>query len=73
MNDQMAEKDIILKSLDLFKDAFPGRINQILKSKEEGRKIVGTLCLYVPDELIYACGADRVILCGGKSAPIAAA
>ncbi|MCX9010747.1 MAG: double-cubane-cluster-containing anaerobic reductase [Candidatus Methanoperedens sp.] len=35
--------------------------------------MVGTLCLYVPDELIYACGADRVILCGGRSAPVAAA
>jgi benzoyl-CoA reductase/2-hydroxyglutaryl-CoA dehydratase subunit BcrC/BadD/HgdB len=73
MNDQMAEKDIFLRSLDLFKDAFPGRINQIQKIKEEGKKIVGTLCLYVPDELIYACGADRVILCGGRSAPIEAA
>ncbi len=69
----MAEKDIFLKSLDRFKDAFPGRIDQILKSKEEGRKIVGTLCLYVPDELIYASRADRVILCGGRSAPIPAA
>jgi len=69
----MVENDIFLKSLELFKDAFPGRINQILKSKEEGKKIVGTLCLYVPDELIYACGADRVILCGGRSAPIEAA
>ncbi len=69
----MVENDIFLKSLDLFKDAFPGRINQIIKSKEEGKKIVGTLCLYVPDELIYACGADRVILCGGRSVPIAAA
>lgn len=46
MNDQMAEKDILLRSLDLFKGAFPGRINQILKSKEEGKKIIGTLCLY---------------------------
>ncbi len=64
---------MFLRSLDLFKGAFPGRINQILKSKEEGKKIVGTLCLYVPDELIYACGADRVILCGGRSAPIPAA
>ncbi|NJD78499.1 MAG: 2-hydroxyacyl-CoA dehydratase [Candidatus Methanoperedens sp.] len=73
MNDKIVENDIFLKSLDFFKDAFPGRINQILKSKEEGKKIVGTLCLYVPDELIYACGADRVILCGGRSAPIEAA
>ena len=69
----MVENDIFLRSLDLFKDAFPGRINQILNSKEEGKKIVGTLCLYVPDELIFACGADRVILCGGRSAPIEAA
>ena len=68
-----ANNDVFLKSLDYFKEAFPGRIDQIIKSKEESRKIVGTLCLYVPDELIYASGADRVILCGGRSAPIAAA
>jgi len=73
MMDKIVENDVFLKSLDLFKEAFPGRINQILKIKEEGKKIVGTLCLYVPDELIYACGADRVILCGGRSAPIDAA
>lgn len=31
--------DSFLESLDLFKDAFPGRIDQIVKSKEGGRKI----------------------------------
>ncbi len=45
-------KDIFLKSLDLFKGAFPGRINQILKNKEEGKKIVGTLCLYVAERYL---------------------
>jgi len=44
----MVKNEIILRSLDPFKEAFPGRINQILKSKEEGKKIIGTLCLYVP-------------------------
>jgi len=71
--DILGVDDIFLRSLDPFKEAFPGRIDQILKNKEEGKKIIGTLCLYVPDEIIYACGADRVILCGGRSAPIEAA
>ncbi|HEY9245526.1 MAG TPA: 2-hydroxyacyl-CoA dehydratase family protein, partial [Candidatus Methanoperedens sp.] len=69
----MVNNNSFLRSLDFFKDTFQERINQILKSKEEGKKIVGTLCLYVPDEIIYACGADRVMLCGGRSAPIEAA
>lgn len=73
MMDKIVENDVFLKSLGPFKDAFPERIDQILKSKEEGKKILGTLCLYVPDEIIYACSADRVILCGGRSAPITAA
>ncbi len=34
----MVEVDIFLRSLDFFKEAFPGRINQILKIKEEGKK-----------------------------------
>lgn len=58
---------------DLFADAYPARIATLAEEKEAGTKIVGTLCLYVPDEIIYAAGADRVILCGGSSALISAA
>jgi benzoyl-CoA reductase/2-hydroxyglutaryl-CoA dehydratase subunit BcrC/BadD/HgdB len=59
-----------LKSLDLFNDVYAPRIEQLTKEKREGRKVIGTFCLFVPDELIFAAGADRVILCGGKSETI---
>jgi benzoyl-CoA reductase/2-hydroxyglutaryl-CoA dehydratase subunit BcrC/BadD/HgdB len=56
-----------LKSLDIFNDAYAQRIGQLTQEKREGRKIIGTFCLYVPDEIVFAAGADRVVLCGGKS------
>jgi hypothetical protein len=56
-----------LKSLNFFDGAYARRIEQLMAEKKAGRKVVGTFCLYVPDELIFASGADRVILCGGKS------
>ncbi len=56
-----------LKSLDIFNGAYAQRIEQLTREKREGRKVIGTFCLYVPDEIIFAAGADRVILCGGKS------
>ncbi len=64
------EIEIKKKSLSYFKEAYPARINQIIESKRAGKKIVGTLCLFVPDEIIYASGADRVILCGGRGGTI---
>ena len=60
--------DCSLQSLDRFKDAYKRRIDQLRARRKEGGKIVGTFCLFVPDEVIYAAGADRVILCGGRNA-----
>lgn len=34
-------------------------------SLHEGKKIIGTMCVQVPDELIYAAGAVPVRLCNG--------
>jgi benzoyl-CoA reductase/2-hydroxyglutaryl-CoA dehydratase subunit BcrC/BadD/HgdB len=62
-----------LKSLERFDGAYADRIGQLAGRKEAGTKIVGTFCLYVPDEIIFAAGADRVILCGGRNDTIAAA
>ena len=59
-----------LSSLDFFGGAYARRVEQLALAKKEGRKVLGTFCLYVPDEVIFAAGADRVILCGGKSDPI---
>lgn len=55
------------KSLDYVKDAYKARIDQLTDSREAGLKIVGTFCLFVPDEIIFAAGADRIVLCGGKN------
>jgi len=55
------------KSLDYVKNSYNARICQITEERKAGKKIVGTLCLFVPDEIIFAAGVDRVILCGGKN------
>ncbi len=54
-------------SLDQIKNSYNARICQIAEERKAGKKIIGTLCLFVPDEIIFAAGADRVILCGGKN------
>src|SRR5450759_2053959 len=56
-----------LKSLDYIKNSYNARICQIAEERTAGKKIVGTFCLFVPDEIIFAAGADRIILCGGKN------
>jgi benzoyl-CoA reductase/2-hydroxyglutaryl-CoA dehydratase subunit BcrC/BadD/HgdB len=59
-----------LQSLDYFEDMYAIRLAQLQQERSQGRKIIGTLCLYVPDEIIFATGADRIILCGGKTETI---
>jgi len=54
-------------SLDYIKNSYNARISQIAEERKMGKKIVGTFCLFVPDEIILAAGADRIILCGGKN------
>ena len=59
-----------LQSLDYFRDSYELRLAQLKKEREDGTKIVGTFCLYVPDEIIFAAGADRIVLCGGRAETI---
>lgn len=33
--------------------------------RQEGRKLIGTYCLFVPEEIIYAAGGQPVRLCSG--------
>jgi benzoyl-CoA reductase/2-hydroxyglutaryl-CoA dehydratase subunit BcrC/BadD/HgdB len=56
-----------IRSLDYFEEMYELRIAQLRQEREQGQKIIGTLCLYVPDEIIFAAGADRIILCGGRT------
>ena len=62
-----------LQCLSDFEDAYQRRINELTARRNQARKIVGTFCLFVPDEIIYAAGADRVILCGGRNATVSLA
>lgn len=55
------------ESLDHLKNSYNTRISQIVEERKAGKKLVGTFCLFVPDEIIFAAGADRIILCGGKN------
>lgn len=41
------------------------RIAEIVKVKKEGRKVIGTFCVYVPEELILAVDGVCIGLCAG--------
>ncbi|SKA98753.1 Benzoyl-CoA reductase/2-hydroxyglutaryl-CoA dehydratase subunit, BcrC/BadD/HgdB [Caloramator quimbayensis] len=42
------------------------RIEELDNHKKQGGKVIGTFCVYVPDEVILAAGAIGVGLCGGS-------
>ena len=42
------------------------RPQELIKAQEEGKKVFGTFCAYVPDELIFAANAIATGLCGGS-------
>ena len=41
------------------------RIEEILNAKEAGRKVVGTFCVYVPEEIVLAANGVCIGLCAG--------
>jgi benzoyl-CoA reductase/2-hydroxyglutaryl-CoA dehydratase subunit BcrC/BadD/HgdB len=41
------------------------RIKELMDEKEQGRKIVGSYCVFVPEELVLAANATLVGLCSG--------
>ncbi len=58
--------NIKLKTLDLFREinaTFP-KTRQILEYKDQGKKIFGWLCTYVPEEIIHAAGALPIRITG---------
>jgi benzoyl-CoA reductase/2-hydroxyglutaryl-CoA dehydratase subunit BcrC/BadD/HgdB len=46
------------------------RVREIAARRDAGDKLVGTFCIYVPEEIILALGAIPVALCGGTAASI---
>jgi len=47
------------------------RVQELQEHKARGGKVVGTFCLYVPEELILAAGGVCVGLCAGTDFPAA--
>jgi benzoyl-CoA reductase/2-hydroxyglutaryl-CoA dehydratase subunit BcrC/BadD/HgdB len=41
------------------------RIKELQDAKEAGKKVVGTFCVFVPEEIVLAAGAIQVGLCAG--------
>ncbi|MBI9075970.1 MAG: 2-hydroxyacyl-CoA dehydratase [Desulfatibacillum sp.] len=41
------------------------RIKEILEAREQGEKVVGSYCVFVPEEIVRAAGATLVGLCSG--------
>ena len=41
------------------------RVEELMEAKKRGNKVVGTFCVYVPEELILAVGGTCVGLCAG--------
>ena len=57
-----------MKYLDFVLSEIHGlRVEEILKAKAEGRKVIGTFCLYVPEEIVLAADAGCVGLCAGAA------
>ena len=54
----------------LMAEIFGGRIEEMLAVKRAGRPVVGTFCVYIPEEVVVAAGGVCVGLCGGSQGPI---
>ncbi|MBI2876194.1 MAG: 2-hydroxyacyl-CoA dehydratase [Candidatus Tectomicrobia bacterium] len=50
-----------------FKEAFEDRDTILRREKEQGKKIIGWVCTYVPEEIFYAAGFYPVRIFGGKA------
>jgi benzoyl-CoA reductase/2-hydroxyglutaryl-CoA dehydratase subunit BcrC/BadD/HgdB len=42
-----------------------GRVAELIDARKNGRKFIGTFCIYVPEEIAMAADAIPVALCGG--------
>lgn len=55
---------------NLIAEIHGGRIAEILEAKKNGAPVVGTFCVFVPEELIVAAGGICLGLCGGSPGSI---
>ncbi len=55
---------------EMISEIHGGRVKEILAAKKAGKPIVGTFCVYIPEELVLAAGGVCVGLCGGSQASV---
>lgn len=55
---------------DLMSNIHTGRVSEILSAKKEGAPVVGTFCVFVPEELVLAAGGVCVGLCAGSQGSV---
>ncbi len=49
------------------------RIQELQEARAQGRKVIGTFCVFVPEEIVWAADAIQVGLCAGAEAGTEAA
>lgn len=49
-----------------FHSSHSGRVAEILDFRKKGGKVIGTFCIFVPDEIALAAGVLPIPLCGGS-------
>jgi len=47
-----------------------GRVKELLDAKKEGKPVIGTFCVYIPEEIVLAAGGVCVGLCGGSQGSV---
>lgn len=55
---------------DLMSNLHSGRVREILEQKKKGAPVVGTFCVFVPEELVIAAGGVCVGLCAGSQGSV---
>jgi len=48
-------------------ESHSGRVAELLDTKAKGNKVIGTFCIYVPDEIALAVDITPIALCGGTN------
>ncbi|MDP2756070.1 MAG: double-cubane-cluster-containing anaerobic reductase [Desulfurivibrionaceae bacterium] len=55
---------------EMIAEIFGRRVEELLAAKKEGKPVVGTFCVYIPEEIVVAAGGICVGLCGGSQGSV---
>jgi benzoyl-CoA reductase subunit C len=59
-------KEVNDQMIGYFKEIFQDRVKIIEEHRKKGKKVIGWVCTYVPEEIIYAAGMLPVRIFGGR-------